>query len=47
MFASACPRVSWKWTASASIGISVATARNIARAFVGVPMPMVSPSEIS
>jgi hypothetical protein len=39
--------VSWKWIASAGIGTSVATAFSIARAFTGVPTPMVSPSEIS
>jgi mevalonate kinase len=33
--------------ASAGIGTSAATALSIARAFSGVPMPMVSPSEIS
>ena len=47
MLASACPRVSWKCTASAAIGTSAATARSIARALPGVPMPMVSPSETS
>ena len=44
---SAWPRVSWKCTASALIGISSATARSIARAAFGVPAPIVSPSEIS
>ena len=47
MLASAWPYVSWKWTASARIGTSAATARSMAHALPGVPTPMVSPSEIS
>lgn len=47
MLASACPYVSWQCTASALAGTSFITLCSIWHMEPGVPMPMVSPKEIS
>lgn len=47
MLGSACPYVSWQWTAKALIGTSFITICSILHMEPGVPTPMVSPREIS
>ena len=46
MFASAVPRVSWKWTATSGTGISASTRPSTSRTCFGLATPIVSPSEI-
>ncbi len=45
MLASAVPRVSWKWSATSSMGISASTRDSTSRIWRGVATPMVSPSD--
>lgn len=44
---SACPYVSWQWTATTSTGKTFSTSSKTARIVPGVPTPIVSPSDIS